>query len=696
MRDDSSATRHRAPFLSAHPTQRRRFALLDDRNASSTRSSSRLYTGYVGACVAEEPDALDDFCAELAVQQASGRHVVLLGDYEWGARLVQPGLASRSNGAALRAWLFDTCTLCTAREVGLWLDAQRRAEASPEDDATHPASAGLMDCHSDVDAAAFQAAIEAIHAALRTGECYQINYTFRLDFETYGSPFALYARLRERQPAAFGALLGYLPPLSTRAEPLCPADALQPGGERRECTPRQPPSGGDEQPAAADPIGRAVQAETSDGQAEWVLSFSPELFVRHTAGRIEARPMKGTAARQVTQALDRAAAEALARSEKNRAENLMIVDLLRNDLGRIAETGSVQVPALFTIEGLPTVWQMTSTVTARLAPTVGLAEVLRALFPCGSITGAPKRRAVELIDQLESSPRGLYTGTLGWLDIPSAPRRCGDFCLNVPIRTAVLHGAAAGPGVRRGRLGVGAGIVLDSEADDEWRECLLKGRFLTGLLPDFALFETLHASIGGIRHRERHLARLGASARRLGFIHDRSAVEAALDAACAELGSGAHRMRVLLHADGRIAVTHAPLAPLSGERVDVLLAPTSYGTIDADDPLLGFKTTRRARYDRAWRAAEAQGAFDMIFANQRGELGEGARSNVFVKLEGRWVTPPLRSGVLPGVMRSVLLEDPVLDACERVVGMDELSRAEALMVCNALRGAIPARLVRRA
>ena len=258
-----------------------------------------------------------------------------------------------------------------------------------------------------------------------------------------------------------------------------------------------------------------------------VLSCSPELFLRCENGLLTARPMKGTAARMQGPESDSETARHLSIDIKNRAENVMIVDLLRNDLGRIAQVGSVKVPELFAIEPYSTVFQMTSTVQARLRPELGFADVLRATFPCGSITGAPKHRTMQWIADLESTPRGLYCGAIGWVDAPQGDSRCGDFCLSVAIRTLTLGREVHG--LRPARLGIGAGIIADSRADDEFDECRLKARFLTGLDPGFELFETLLATPAGeLPHLQRHLDRLARSAALLGFAFDADAARAVL------------------------------------------------------------------------------------------------------------------------------------------------------------------------
>ncbi len=677
------------------------FALLDDCDSTASARSSRLYTGFVRERVCTDPAQLDAVDAAVAQDLRDGLHAVVVGDYEFGRNLqwAQPGRSP------LRFLLFARCERLSRDEVDAWL-AQRDGGAAT------PSIAGVAHVRKSVTREAFDAAIAAVHDALRAGDSYQINYTYRLNFDVFGTPLALYRRLRARQPVRYGALI-------------------------------------------------ALPDDT------WVVSCSPELFVEKQGDMLRARPMKGTAPRSSDPQRDADAAAFLASDTKNRAENVMIVDLLRNDLSRIARTGTVKVPALFSVEPYASVWQMTSTVEAEWCEGTTFARMLRALFPCGSITGAPKHKTMQLIDAIETTPRGLYTGAIGWLDaaqalplgdvsteipghagdlhggsglVPRDPAAgCGDFCLSVAIRTLRLGAAGvgaagegttgvgvagedttgedaagaraadegsagkdvAGPraprdaGRRVGIMGVGAGIVLDSVAADEYAECELKARFLTDADPGFQLFETTYATrADGVRHLDRHLARLQRSADAFGFRFDMAARRDEIESRCAALeGEGAYRMKLALAKDGTFGIVAAPLKPLPAGPVGVLLAPGhGFSPTRADDALLRHKTTRRAEYDRAWQAAEALGCFDMLFFNERGELTEGGRSNVFVKLDGQWVTPPLSCGVLPGVMRGVLLDDPAFAAKERVVTRDDLSRAEALLLTNALRGTLDAEL----
>jgi para-aminobenzoate synthetase / 4-amino-4-deoxychorismate lyase len=583
------------------------YALLDDCDATAERRSSRLYTDFVREHVCVEPHALERVCADIE----HDLHAVVVADYEFGRNLQFGSVGSVGLGGehAFRVLMFRSCSKMSRDEVSAWLNQDEADEV-----------AGIANIQPSVTREEFDKAIADVKQALIEGESYQINYTYRLNFDVFGTPAALYRRLRERQAVRYGALI-------------------------------------------AMPDGRSI------------VSCSPELFIEKHGDVLRAKPMKGTAPRDSNP-------QALHDDPKNRAENVMIVDLLRNDMSRVAVTGSVHVPSLFEVEPYASVWQMTSTVEARVDASVPFAQIVRALFPCGSITGAPKYRTMQLIDEIESTPRGIYTGAIGWLDAD------GDFCLSVAIRTLVIDAVQ-----KHGEMGIGAGIVLDSIAANEYDECLLKASFLTGMNPGFELFETCFATHDeGVRHYARHVTRLKASAACLGFKLDSNELETQIKACCAAFDADrSYRLRIALDKAGQLKITSAPLAPLQAQTVDVLLA-SDYGFApqSSRDALLKHKTTRREDYDRAWKEAETHGAFDMLFTNERGEVTEGGRSSVFVKLGNTWFTPPIDAGVLPGVMRAVLMEE--LHAVERTLTLDDLCNAQDMLISNALRGAVKARL----
>jgi para-aminobenzoate synthetase/4-amino-4-deoxychorismate lyase len=384
--------------------------------------------------------------------------------------------------------------------------------------------------------------------------------------------------------------------------------------------------------------------------------------------------MKGTAPRGRTTREDREIAEWLQGDAKNRSENVMIVDLVRNDLGRVARTGSVRVEELFAVERYPTLWQMTSTVSAELRPEAGFHDIFRALFPCGSVTGAPKVRAMQLIAELEGGPRGVYTGAIGFF----SPRQT---VFNVAIRTLELDG-------ERGTMGAGSGIVIDSDAAAEYRECLLKAEFLTrsaDRLPEqFSLIETMLWD-GGYPLLELHLDRLADSAEYFDFACERAAVKAALEQYAQRFPDRtARKVRLLLDSEGGFEITDEVLAQAGGEqragRVRIAAERT-----DPADRMLYHKTTHRPLYAQACEKAAREGCDDVIFLNLRGEVTEGAISNVFVEKDGRWFTPPVECGLLAGVYRRHLLETRP-EIAERVLFLDDLRRADAIYLANAVRG----------
>lgn len=465
-----------------------------------------------------------------------------------------------------------------------------------------------------------------VHAAIAAGDTYQVNLTLRLQGDFDDDPWRVFAQLQAAQPGGFGAYLD---------------------------------------------LGDVV-----------IASASPELFWRLDGETITMRPMKGTRRRGRWPAEDAALAAELVASEKDRAENVMIVDMARNDLGRIASTGSVRVPALFTPERYPTVWQMTSTVTAETR--AGLDEILRACFPCASITGAPKASTMRLIRDLETTPRGVYTGTIGYW----APGRRAQF--NVAIRTAVIDR------VRRSlTYGIGSGVVWDSGPVDEYHECLLKGRALTELATAFELIETLRWSPDeGFALVELHLDRLLQSARRFGFALDLAACRAALD----ESVVGARdpvRVRLTVTRAGVPCVTTAPAPPVAWLGADPTREPLclrfAIGPIDDRDPWLFHKTTRRGVYEQALMAARRLGSCDdVVLWNARGEVTETTIGNLVVAYAGRRLTPPVSSGLLPGTFRRWLLERGMVE--EAIVTRTMLGEAEAVWRVNALRGWEAARL----
>ncbi|MFQ6006409.1 MAG: chorismate-binding protein, partial [Woeseia sp.] len=407
-----------------------------------------------------------------------------------------------------------------------------------------------------------------------------------------------------------------------------------------------------------------------------IVSASPELFFRLNGEHLISKPMKGTARRGLASADDLEARRRLYESQKNRAENVMITDMVRNDMGRIAAPGSVQVPRLFETEKYPTVWQMTSTVSVQTkAPVAG---VFRALFPCASVTGAPKVSSMAIIAGLEDTPREVYTGAIGFM----APDRQARF--NVAIRTAIVD-RHTGEAV----YGVGGGIVWDSDPDEEYQECLAKARILS--TPDcgqaFELLETmLWTPDDGYFLLDKHLNRMRASAGYFDFEFDRAEIEKELAGIAERLPRERHRIRLLLQRDGRIHSVEAPLVDADSDRPRRLVPARE--PIDSSDPFLYHKTTRREVYEQALRSAGD--ADDVLLWNEDGYITETGIANVIVRLDGELVTPPVECGLLAGTYRALLLERGELR--ERKVHLSELSGSTDLTLVNSLRGEYPARL----
>jgi para-aminobenzoate synthetase/4-amino-4-deoxychorismate lyase len=465
------------------------------------------------------------------------------------------------------------------------------------------------------DADAHGHAVDAIKDQIRAGWTYQVNFTERFSKTIDIDPFELYRQLATAQRGAYNAFLA---------------------------------------------------------TKEWaVASASPECFFEMANGVVTTVPMKGTARRGRFLAEDQAAADTLTHSAKERAENLMIVDLVRNDLGRVAAYGSVVVSDLFKLERYPTIWQVTSRVSARLGEGVGLVEVFRALFPCGSVTGAPKASTMRIISELEQSPRGLYCGAIGTV-LPSEDGPVARFA--VAIRTATIDRAS---GVAT--YGAGGGITFDSDAAAEWAEVGAKTEVLTYAPGEFALFETLrYEAPFGYVNGPRHLRRLGDSASFLGFPFDPAVAEELLSSAENSMPPLA-RVRLLLSRDGELTYGVEELSELARQPLRLVIDKVA---VDSSEMRLFHKTTARARYEEA--CARYPAADDVILVNEADEVTETSRANLAVLIDGEWFTPALGCGLLPGVERGRLLDEGRL--IERVITRSMCERATALATLSSLRG----------
>ena len=477
-----------------------------------------------------------------------------------------------------------------------------------------PAGAWLSSLRPEISRVDYAKSFSRVQDYIRAGDIYQANLTFPLTADYAGDPLALYAVLRPRAAAGYGGVIWT--------------------GEQH------------------------------------YLSYSPELFFALKGARVTTKPMKGTAQRSPDRVADNADAQALRTDPKQRAENLMIVDLLRNDLSRVCEPGSVTVPVLFNVESYPTVHQMTSTVTGLLAAGNDVIEVIKALFPCGSITGAPKIRSMQIVGEVEKRPRGIYCGSIGRIDAT------GDAAFNVAIRTFTLCEAT-----KQVSLGLGSGIVADSDETGEWIECLAKGDFAQVKSYGFDLIETMRFEPAhGIMRLEAHLERMKASAQTFGFELDRHAIRNKLHATTFHLGT-LSKVRLLSSKSGAIAIEVRPLADTTDWDVAIMPLP-----VTKSDFRLHHKTSDRAFYDEARKTS---GADEVVFFDLDGFLTEGSITAIFVERDGVLLTPPLSRGALPSVLRGELISEG--QAIEADLTPDDLG--EQFLVGNSVRGLIHAKRV---
>lgn len=484
----------------------------------------------------------------------------------------------------------------------------------------------LEDFSLNLDRKSYRNSIQTIHDYIARGDTYQVNFTMRYRGRFQGSPAALYKQLRKKQGVSYAAYI-----------------------------------------------------ETDD----WaILSLSPELFFRKRNNEITVRPMKGTAPRGRTLQEDNENAQRLISSPKEMSENLMIVDLLRNDLGKVCEPGSIQVTRAMEVERYETLLQMTSNIRGILKPDIRLTNLMRAVFPSGSVTGAPKLRTMQIIHELEREPRNVYTGAIGFLSDQ-------DACFNVAIRTAVVN-------KRRGtiEMGVGSGILFEADPSFEYDECELKGNFLTQTSPEFQLFETLlWEPEGGFRHMEFHLSRLLSSAEYFLFSVEAGFLRALLSQKHLEYNQHyrePQRVRLLVSSTGGTDLQVSSLEPPDTTNLTVCI---STKRTNSADRFLFHKTTHRNFYDQELMAARANGYFEVLFKNEREEITEGAITNVLIEQAGVLYTPPVDCGLLPGVLRRSLMESKELPVHERVLFEDDLLRADAVYVCNSIRGLLKVKLV---
>ena len=596
------------------------FILLDDARVHDP-APARLYRSPVEIVTAQRPVEVAPALSRLGALSSEGYELAGYIAYEAGLCLEDRlfELAASRSGAAGPL---------------IWFAAFNHFEELEPADVPEWLSANAGDRRSTIGPlepqlsfASYEKVFSTLERAIRDGDIYQANLTLQLAGRWSGDPLSIYAALRPATQAGYGGILFT--------------------------------------------------------GTEWLLSFSPELFFSLKEGCATVRPMKGTRPRGVDTAEDARLAGDLAVSTKDRSENLMIVDLMRNDLSRVAMPGTVGVEKLFAVETYPTVHQMVSTIKAKLKPGLRAIDMIRELFPSGSITGTPKIRAMELIHAVERDARGPYCGAIGRIDAS------GDAAFNVAIRTLRL--VPQGDGGGRATLGVGSAIVADSLALGEWRECMVKGGFVRQSSPDssaagFDLIETMaFTPDAGIPLLEMHLERIKASAAKLGFSFDRHAVRNAIQALCFD-ASKPSRLRLLASRNGAYSLELGEMPP---GFPDPATCAVFRLPVDPADQRLRHKTSDRSFYTSALEAAQSEGADEAIFVRDDNLVTEGSFTNLFVEREGKLLTPPTRLGLLPGVLRRSLMEEG--KAVEAELTLDDL--ANGFLVGNALRGLAPARLL---
>ncbi|NOZ67244.1 MAG: aminodeoxychorismate synthase component I [Alphaproteobacteria bacterium] len=502
---------------------------------------------------------------------------------------------------------------------GIYDKCQKMTSAESEDHWAEKSAAGyaIENMRLNITRADYEAAFDKIQAYLTAGDVYQVNFTLKALFDFSGNPEACFAALRKAQRVEYGAMI------------------------------------------------------LSDNLS--VLSLSPELFFRKDGQNIITKPMKGTCGRGRTLAEDAIKADTMQKDDKSRAENLMIVDLLRNDLAKISEPASVKLKSLYDVEKYSTLFQMTSTIEARVPDGADMVDLIKALFPCGSVTGAPKIRAMEIISELEKSPRGIYTGAIGYMG-PD-----GDCCFSVPIRTLTIDKDG------RGEMGIGSAIVADSDVQSEYDECLLKADFAVRPFRDFHLIESLRWDKKGYHLLDRHMQRLCASAEYFDFACDQEAILNDLSDHAQFLGpEDVWKVRLLLSLSGQISITSTPIEENGAGKVITL----SRKVMDSRNVMLYHKTTDRTLYDQELKHHRHEyGSYDVIFTNEKDEITEGAFNTIFVKRGDNLYTPPVECGLLDGILRqSLLAGDAKIQ--EKCLTIPDLLQADHIYMGNSVRGLV--------
>lgn len=609
---------HRFPQLNlSWLDQREQFVLLETNKFDGDNHQSYLFLKPIDLIICWDFEQVASAFA--AIEEHAKRHYLAgFFSYELGY-FFENKLQRRGHPYLPLFWLGVFDTVCIFDHVTNRFKCCPANLLSPDSGDRPEPSYEISDLNLDIPAAEYERNIEKIKRYIEAGDTYQVNFTTKYKFDFSGYPYSLYSDLKKKQEVAYNAFI--------------------------------------------------KMGETT------IISISPELFFRKKGNQILTRPMKGTWARGRTYAEDQIQAQKFASDEKNRSENLMIVDLMRNDLGRMSNTGSVKVHDLFAVEKYRTLFQMTSTIASELKDGMTYFELFQSIFPSGSVTGAPKIRTMQIIQELEENRRGVYTGAVGFI----SPH--GEAIFNVPIRTLTLRNG-------QGEMGVGSGIVYDSIAEEEFAECQLKANFLIEDYRKFSLIESILWD-EEFRRLPLHMKRLHDSAQYFDFHYDEKQIRSVLENMARNFQTGAkYKARLLLHKDRACEMSFTEITQKAKDTTRVVVSDVH---TSPQDIFLFHKTTLREVYEHEHQKYSVAGFFDVIFTNTDGQITESAISNIFIQKEGNFYTPPVECGLLNGVYRQEFLAEHS-NAFEKILYPDDLRSADAIYLTNAIRGMIKVQL----
>jgi len=590
------------------------YALLDDSKSSPNKSKNLLFSNPQHEIIAYTPDELSVALEQVEHYKKQGLYLCGYLSYEAGYAFIDKAINRKPQETSNQPLLYFIAFKDLQRPSRDDVGAcLNRSSLSPR------SKLCLHDLRLNVSEPDYLNAISKIKEYISAGDTYQINYTLKYKFKLQGTIASLYKALREIQPVEFSALLNF--------------------------------------------------------PESQIVSLSPELFIKKKGNTLISKPMKGTAKRGEDKAEDKTIVEFLKLDSKTLSENVMIVDLIRNDFGRICRTGSVQVKNLFQVQTFKTLHQMISTVKGTLKKNLSFNDILLALFPCGSITGAPKIRTMEIINELEKEPRGIYTGAIGYL-LPN-----DDFYFNVPIRTISVDKK------NQCEMGVGSGIIHESDAQAEYEECLLKADFLTNINKDFYLIESFRfdAKENRFNNINQHIKRLTQSAKYFGFKLRLDEINEALAQLKKTLTSGNYKIRLTVYQNQKFKVSHDAISATTKNDNPKIIS-ISQEPIDSHSIFQYHKTSRREHYNQAFDEAAKDDYYDVLFLNENKELVEASRHNVFIKKGNQYYTPPISSGALNGIQRQQFML--LHNVKEVALAIDDLESADEILLTNSVRGVV--------